>query len=348
MTLPVLPREVVETMASREQRLHHWLWHEVRNSWLLYPEEVRAQVRELGWEPPRPAQDERRRPILDNDAGEDFLYMHRQMLIQVSRILSRVNDPNYPRVRVWTTVPCPGDADFPVPPAWFDPTLDEQIDRRTFFETLQRLKSDIFYQKRLVYWQKLFTNPAFLRSVSLGTLGSLIEWSIHSSMHMRWASSPAGFRPEPGPAEGHTIDPLWDDSRYDYLGDTYASHVNPVFWSLHGWVDDRIEDWKLANGVYGNNFWKGTWVGKMPDEGAHDAQPQMMAPSGAMQGHEHPAAGQPAARRTARKDASEPGGVLTARHVHPPVSELEKLVTIIGKCGVFDAGYTRSLSSTVV
>jgi hypothetical protein len=95
-------------------------------------------------------------------------------------------------------------------------------------------------------------------------LGSLIERTIHAGMHTRWSAAPGGLRPDPGPAEGHTIDPRWDDPRYDFLGDTYASHVNAAFWSLHGWIDDRVEDWKVANGVYGNAFWKGTWVGRLP------------------------------------------------------------------------------------
>jgi hypothetical protein len=260
-----LPREVTEQMARRDRRHHHWLWHEVRNSWLTYPENVQQQIRDLGWEPPRPALDERGRPILDNGSGEDFLYMHRQMLIDVSRMLARIDDLGYPRVLVWLRPPPPGDPVFPVPPAWFDPERGDEIDRRVFHETIQRLKSDIFYEKRLLFWQKLFTDPAFLRDVTLGQLGALLENSIHASMHNRWAAAPAGARLDPGPAEGDSIDPVWDDPRYDHLADDYSSHVNPVFWSLHAWIDDRIEDWKAANGVYGNTFWKGTWLGRPPE-----------------------------------------------------------------------------------
>src|SRR6476469_5489227 len=32
-----LPHAVVEIMAKREHRMHHWLWHEVRNGWNRYP-----------------------------------------------------------------------------------------------------------------------------------------------------------------------------------------------------------------------------------------------------------------------------------------------------------------------
>ncbi len=43
------------------------------------------------------------------------------------------------------------------------------------------------------------------------------------------------------------FDPMWDDPKYDYLGEFYSSHVNPLFWRLNGWVDDRIEDWFKAH-----------------------------------------------------------------------------------------------------
>src|SRR5262249_54090049 len=43
------------------------------------------------------------------------------------------------------------------------------------------------------------------------------------------------------------FDSKWDDPKNDYLGDFYSSHVNPLFWRLHGWVDDRIEDWFNAH-----------------------------------------------------------------------------------------------------
>lgn len=366
-----MPREVTDLMAGREHRHHHWLWHEVRNSWLRYPPDVQQQIRHSGWEPPRPALDERGRPILDNDSGQDFLYMHRQMLADVNRILADVNDPAYPRVLAWTTLPPPGDAVFPVPPPWFDPERGDEVDRRTFFEVNKRLKSNIFYEKRLVSWQKLFTDPAFLRDVTLGELGTLIEHSIHAAMHNRWAASPAGFRPDPTPMEGHTIDPLWDDPRYDHLADTYSSHVNPVFWSLHGWADDRIEDWKAANGVYGNAFWKGTWVGKLPrvEQAAPESPPPEPPPQPHPHQHghpeaearDHPSAAPEHPRRMAAQRAVIRRGVLgredpealppgahalmgDSRHTHDDLAEMEQVVRLIGKCGIFHPGYRRDIS----
>jgi len=262
-----IPREVVDMMATREHRMHHWLWHEVRNNWYRYPRDIQQKIDELGWRPPRPVMDESGNPNPKNDSGEDFLFMHRQMIADVNAILKKVGDPNYPRVQGWLVVPAPDDSFYPVPPAWFDPEGQTQAP----FANLQRIKSDIFYEKRFRFWQKTFTDPTYLRSVTLGQLGVMIEMTIHNAMHIRWAASSGSSRPDPlqpsedvDPTKGELIDVKWDDPRYDFLGDTYSSHVNPIFWKLHGWIDDRIESWKIANGVFGNDFWKGTWLGKMP------------------------------------------------------------------------------------
>ncbi len=258
-----LPREVTEMMAKREHRMHHWLWHEVRNNWHQYPRDVQKELDDLGWRPPRPLMDEANRPNVRSRAGEDFLYMHRQMIADVNAILADVGDPNYTRVEGWTVVPPPDDADYPVPPAWFNPSIQSFLP----LSSLRRVKSDVYYYKRFVYWQRLFTDPSFLRRVSLGELGVLIELTIHNMMHLRWGAPPGSSFPSPEePTEGEEAIPAeWDDPRYDFLVETYSSHVNPIFWKLHGWIDDRVEGWKVANGVFGNDFWKGMWVGKMPE-----------------------------------------------------------------------------------
>ena len=70
-------------------------------------------------------------------------------------------------------------------------------------------------------------------------------------MHMRWAKEPEGARPTADPTNPSSIDIQWDDPSYEYLGDTYSSHVNPIFWKLHCWIDERIEDWKNAHEITG-------------------------------------------------------------------------------------------------
>jgi hypothetical protein len=313
-----LPYEVIKTMASREDRLHHWLWHQVRNSWFRYPPDVQKRVDELGWKPPRPVFDANGEPDLKNNAGEDFLYMHRQMINDVNTILQSVADPAYPRIQPWIIPPPPGDEDFPVPRPWFDPTGQGlPLDR------LDRVKSDIFYDKRMIQWQNTFTDPTFLRGVSLGEIGVMIELTIHNAMHMRWSASPSGSRPDPGPTEGDTISTQWDDPRYDFLGDTYSSHVNPIFWKLHGWIDDRVEDWKAANAVFGiDQFWQGKWLGKMPghEEGnlASARSEAVRGQSGHVHGHED--------------------------DTHHHGDEMEELVHVIARSGVIHAGIANPVS----
>nr|MDQ3829181.1 hypothetical protein [Candidatus Tectomicrobia bacterium] len=78
--------------------------------------------------------------------------------------------------------------------------------------------------------------------------GNLLEFSVHGWMHMRWASVPRD--PVSGKVEvrdDYDVDTRWDDPKHDYLGDFHSSHVNPIFWKLHGWIDARIEDWFRAH-----------------------------------------------------------------------------------------------------
>jgi hypothetical protein len=247
-------------MARREYRMHQLLWHEIRRFWNQYPPDVQQKICELGWKPPRPSRDENEAPILTNDSGEDFFYMHRQLIGRVNGLLAEIGDPNYPYVEGWVHLPRPGDPDYPVPPPWFDPGSLPVRNRY-----VSRIKTDVVFEKHFTYWEKTVTDPVFLRSVSLGTLGALIDYFLVDPVRRRWAAAPGATRPEVDPPDVSTISTEWDDPRYDFLGDYYSMHVNPIHWRFVGWIDDRIEEWKLANGVFGNDFWKGTWVGILPD-----------------------------------------------------------------------------------
>jgi len=249
--------------------MHHYLWHQVRNGFLFFDAATQQAIRDMGWEPPRPAQrpaaDGSVETVLDNDSGEDFLYMHQQMIATVNATLATVNDPQYPKVQGWNPIPRPGDADYPVPPVYT--SGDDGLD-----SYLRNVKSDNTFNSQFVQWESDYTNPANLASWTLGELGARLEFTVHNQMHMRW-SSPAvpGIRPDVDVAKPDTIDQNWDDPQYNWLGDTYSSHVHPLFWKLHGWVEDRIEDWKRANNVAGEIQWKGTWTGKpaaQPSDGS--------------------------------------------------------------------------------
>src|SRR5689334_15856269 len=104
--VPRLPKQIVDMMATRDMRMHHYLWHQVRNGWLFFDKATQDAIRALGWEPPRPAQrrgaDGQTDIAFDNDSGEDFLYMHREMIRTVNSELTRIADPKYPKVTGWT------------------------------------------------------------------------------------------------------------------------------------------------------------------------------------------------------------------------------------------------------
>jgi len=316
---PELPRAVVARQASRGHRLHHFLWHETRNRWLL-PEEpngltdaVKLTLHQLGWEPPRPALNAQGRPMLDNFSGEDFLYMHRQMIGRVNDQLRQIGDPGYPRIEGWREIPAPGDTDYPVPPAWYITTIDDAERRRQIVERLQTVKSDDFFHKHFRFWERQFGDPVYLRGMSLGELGARLEFTIHNQLHNRFSAQPFGDRPDPEPNPTGSIPTAWDDPRYDYLGDTYSSHVHSVFWKVHGWVDDRIEDWRYANGAFGPIVWQGTWEGVRPV-----VQPAGIVPAG----HgDHPPPGQ-----------GPPGHDPGHGHGQQDMERMEEAVRALGAC----------------
>ena len=258
---PKLPTPVILMMSDRAHRMHHYLWHSVRDGWLSFDEATRTKIRALGWEPPRPARrtgaNGRSEAILDNNSGEDFFYMHRQMIAAVNTLLTSVGGAAYPKVEGWNPLPVPADADWPVPVAYSvgDAGTDAYI---------ANVKTDAFYGASIVPWQAAYTDPARLKSMSLGELGARVETTVHNTMHMRFSAKPTAVRPDSDPEALDAVDPKWDDPSYNWLGDTYSSHVNPTFWKLHGWVDRCIDNWMAANGLTGAVPWKGTWAGPMP------------------------------------------------------------------------------------
>ncbi len=262
MAMRVFPEPVRQMQASRAMRLRHELWHYVRAVWgnPALPEAARQILRDLGWALPND-----RAPfaadgtlLLDNFSGEDFLFMHRDMIRMTDMALAAQGEPPISR---WSSLPEPGDTDFPVPPPWeyADPSdSDEENEATTQF--LVTVKSDAYFNDTMRVREAFFSDPNNLRRMSLGALGNLAEMTIHNMMHMRWCSDPDGYRPNidiTNPTDG---DPKWDKLSYDYLGDTYSSHVNPRFWYLHGWIDNLIDSWAAARGLT-DISWTGTWLG---------------------------------------------------------------------------------------
>lgn len=240
-------------MGSLQHRLHHQLWHASRDEWAGLSNARRSLLRELGWQPgPKEAERNATGPgRYSNGAGEDFLFMHRQMIDQVRAIES---------IASWRSVPGTsalasfaqdfeahqvGNPDgFALPDAWIVPG---DPDTSHWLHELRRTST---LYGRFLAWEAKYTDPVYLGGVTLGEMGARIEATIHNWMHMRWASMPRD--PDTGEAipEGRApldFDDKWSEPEYDYLGETFSSHVNPIFWRLHGWVDDRIDDWFRAH-----------------------------------------------------------------------------------------------------
>ena len=242
-----LPENVIKIMGDIMMRLHHTAWHAVRNSWGALNKKTQDSIAELGWEPPRPSLEfqnrKSKRVFTWTGAGEDFLFMHRQMVVTFKKAMTEAGVSWEP----WITIPSPGSQNEPtIPPAWFDGDLE---DSRRF----AALKTDGFYWSRMKWWDQQFKDPVYLRTLTLGELGAEIEWSVHNDMHMRWSGlprDPITNNANPTGRVSDDFDVKWSLPQYDDLADFYSSQVNPIFWKLHGWIDDRIDDWFLAHETF--------------------------------------------------------------------------------------------------
>ncbi|MFE7550990.1 hypothetical protein [Streptomyces gardneri] len=258
---------MIDAMAERAMRLHHMLWHTARDSWAVLTPDQRDVFRHHGWEPPRPsltAPDPvtgRRSVERENGSGEDFLYMHRQMIAGVDEILAEVGDPQHPRVEGWPSIPAPENTEFPVPPPFDIPDDADTAD------AISSTKTQASFDQ-IRQWEAEFTDPAKLRQMTLRNLGARVEFSIHNRLHLRWSAQMPEYRPG---GDAFSVDTRWDDAAYNWLADTYSAHVNPIFWKLHGWVDARIDDWMAANNLTGSVPWSfhPPWSGPMGDHDHH-------------------------------------------------------------------------------
>ena len=244
-----LPEKVTGYFAERVHRLHHVVWHGIRNYWNDLKESERYEIVELGWRingdrAALVSDAERTRPLIGNASGEDFLFFHRQMVRKYRQLSA---DAGVTPIR-WREIPQPGSLskDFPtvVPAAW-------AISDYPFLERrFKSLKTDGFFWSRMRWWDSEYKNQKYLATLTLGELGSLIEFSVHNDMHMRWselARDPLTNAPLVLGRPEYDFSPKWDKPKYNWLGEFYSSHVNPAFWGLHGWIDDRIDDWYRAH-----------------------------------------------------------------------------------------------------
>lgn len=253
-----LPDSIIRKLAKRRSRLHHYVWHVTRDNWNLLTPDQQQELKEIGWEVERPSlnYDAQRNPIpiTDNNSGRDFLYMHQQMINNLNDMLLK---EGLPKLRGWKKLPAPGDKNFPLPPFYEIPG-----DTTGFAGFLGWTRSDDIYYGVLKPLEDQFTSYDALRKMSLGEMGSLLETGLHMFMHFRFSeASTLGYRGLITPENMlNPIDKKWDDVEYNWMGDFYSAHCHRNFWLLHYWVNERIEDWRKANGLKAID-WTGAWSG---------------------------------------------------------------------------------------
>lgn len=277
--------EVVAMLASRHHRLRHTVWHTLRADWFgpKMTDSDRDFIKSLRWGLDDPPLNPNRSLNLANGAGEDFLFMHRRMILMVREVYSsagkeppqgwatipgpvspqyaykEVDDPNNPGIKVYQYDET--QSGFMVPPA----TNEFLAQFGNSAATFHFIKSSRFFTVILRNFDQWLRRPNILSQLTLGAYGNLLEFTIHNWMHMRWASVPRN--PASGEVEtrdNYDVDTRWDDPKNDYLGDFHSSHVNPIFWKLHGWVDDRIEDWFRAHDAARPGTIKRTTIREIP------------------------------------------------------------------------------------
>ncbi|NER61495.1 PvdJ/PvdD/PvdP-like protein, partial [Pseudomonas sp. MAFF212428] len=240
-------------LISDEHRLFHQLWHASRDQWHELPEDKRNALRGLGWQPgTRDLERDARGPKKDrNGSGVDFLFMHRHMLHTARSLQHLPSWSRFPAPQPELERDRPGFARYfdnhdgcAVPPTWLAPGDDE------YTQWVSDIKNPETYHANFEVWESQYRDPRYLSRLTLGQLGSEMELGLHDWLHMRWASvprDPSNGAPVPMARDLDDFSARWYGPDNDFLGDPFSSHVNPVFWLFHGWIDDRIDDWFRAH-----------------------------------------------------------------------------------------------------
>ena len=240
-------------LVSPEHRLFHQLWHASRDTWHDLSETKRNALRGIGWQPgQRDKERDARGPRKDrNGSGVDFFFMHRHMLRTARSMQHLPSWPAFPMPQPELERDRAGFARYfdnhdgsALPPTW----LAEGDEFYT--QWLSDIKQPETFHSNFEVWESRYRDPRYLSTLTLGQFGSEVELGLHDWLHMRWASvprDPSNGAPVPWARDPADFSARWYVPENDFLGDPFSSHVNPVFWCFHGWIDDRLEDWFRAH-----------------------------------------------------------------------------------------------------
>ncbi|WP_124351837.1 PvdJ/PvdD/PvdP-like protein [Pseudomonas chlororaphis] len=240
-------------LISPEHRLFHQLWHASRDKWHTLSEEKRDALRGIGWQPgPRGQERDARGKRKDrNGSGIDFFFMHRHMLGTARSMQDLPSWLNFPTPQPELERDRQGFAryfdnhdGFALPPTWL------ASDDAEYTQWVSDIKTAETYHSNFQVWESRYRDPRYLSTLTLGQFGSEVELGLHDWLHMRWASvprDPSNGAPVPFARDPADFSARWYAAENDFLGDPFSSHVSPVFWHFHGWIDDRVEDWFRAH-----------------------------------------------------------------------------------------------------
>lgn len=240
-------------LISPEHRLFHQLWHASRDKWHTLSEEKRDALRGIGWQPgPRGQERDARGKRKDrNGSGIDFFFMHRHMLGSARSMQDLPSWLNFPTPQPELERDRQGFAryfdnhdGFALPPTWL------ASDDAEYTQWVSDIKTAETYHSNFQVWESRYRDPRYLSTLTLGQFGSEVELGLHDWLHMRWASvprDPSNGAPVPFARDPADFSARWYAAENDFLGDPFSSHVSPVFWHFHGWIDDRVEDWFRAH-----------------------------------------------------------------------------------------------------
>jgi hypothetical protein len=240
-------------LISAEHRLFHQLWHASRDKWHKLSKDQQGALRGIGWQPgPRGNERDARGPRKDrNGSGIDFFFMHRHMLGTARSMQDLPSWSSFPMPQPELERDRQGFARYfdnhdgtALPPTWLAAEDTE------YTQWVSDIKTAETYHSNFQVWESRYRDPRYLSKLTLGQFGSEIELGLHDWLHMRWASvprDPSNGQPVPFARDPADFAARWYAPENDFLGDPFSSHVNPVFWHFHGWIDDRLEDWFRAH-----------------------------------------------------------------------------------------------------